>query len=496
MIELFYDLFFVANLATFTANHEIVNLATLKDYLGFFTILWFTWFETSLFDVRFSSDSVLERVCKAISFGVMTGLAATGAEFDTSRAAENSGPLRAMSMILMTSRIAMAAQYGVILWFVKGYRSATVPLGLTILATFLTAMVFLGTSFDFYHQSARAYIAWYVYSCCEAAAVIAIACWWPVIGFKHTHLVERVGLLSLIIMGEGVLGMSKSISTIFLNSSSVTASDIGVVIAAVLLTYFIWVLYFDQIEHDRFGAIRQQIWALLHFPLHVAILLTVEGSALLILWNIIGKNLLWLIYHIPMDATFTQFIPDVFNDPTSLITYLNDSISQFETRYKKNELQETYDYQVDFQELGKITAPFGTTTYNDEAGPICSKIWLQLFSSAFTKFGIEPHVDSAEEDLGKIGESYGRLLDTVFDYFYISAGSFLVVLAVMYTFGKVHKTRGEYVSILIRFLFGAGVALGCLSEHVGDGINYLFSPWHVPVVVLSYFIGALQLISI
>ena len=39
-VELFYDLFFVANLATFTANHEIVDAESLKNYVGFFTILW------------------------------------------------------------------------------------------------------------------------------------------------------------------------------------------------------------------------------------------------------------------------------------------------------------------------------------------------------------------------------------------------------------------------------------------------------------------------
>jgi hypothetical protein len=39
-VELFYDLFFVANLATFTVNHEIVDADSLKNYIGFFTILW------------------------------------------------------------------------------------------------------------------------------------------------------------------------------------------------------------------------------------------------------------------------------------------------------------------------------------------------------------------------------------------------------------------------------------------------------------------------
>jgi len=74
-IELFYDLFFVANLTTFTSLHEINEAASLRSYSGFFCILWFTWCQVSLFDVRFVADSFLERVAKACQFAVMIGLA-------------------------------------------------------------------------------------------------------------------------------------------------------------------------------------------------------------------------------------------------------------------------------------------------------------------------------------------------------------------------------------------------------------------------------------
>src|ERR1700759_1382418 len=43
-------------------------------------------------------------------------------------------------------------------------------------------------------------------------------------------------------------------------------------------------LYFDKVEHEVLGSIRQQIWTILHFPLHVAMLLTVEGNTRLIRW--------------------------------------------------------------------------------------------------------------------------------------------------------------------------------------------------------------------
>ena len=81
-IELFYDLFFVANLTSFSGNHEINDQQALSAYIGFFCVLWFTWCQVSLFDVRFVADSVLERAAKAVHLGVMVGLAVVGPNFN------------------------------------------------------------------------------------------------------------------------------------------------------------------------------------------------------------------------------------------------------------------------------------------------------------------------------------------------------------------------------------------------------------------------------
>jgi hypothetical protein len=142
-IELFYDLFFVANLATFTANHEIVSADSLKNYIGFFTILWFTWLETSLFDVRFATDSVFNRIAKAVSFGVMTGFAVTGAIYDTTAVSENVKAFRALSLILMVSRLALVVQYAVVLWYTRQFKGTFLPLILTMTTYFISAIVYL-----------------------------------------------------------------------------------------------------------------------------------------------------------------------------------------------------------------------------------------------------------------------------------------------------------------------------------------------------------------
>ncbi len=57
-IELFFDLFFAANLTVFSEVHEVTNTDRLTSYIGYFCMLWFTWALVGLFDVRFVTDSI------------------------------------------------------------------------------------------------------------------------------------------------------------------------------------------------------------------------------------------------------------------------------------------------------------------------------------------------------------------------------------------------------------------------------------------------------
>lgn len=126
-IELFYDLFFVANLTVFSTVKEVNDGQTLTQYIGFFCILWFTWYQVSLYDVRFSKDSMFDRMAKLVQFGVMIGFAACGPTFN---AGVNTGKqleqfevfftafydpsyrtFRALTLIMMVSRFVLVLQY-------------------------------------------------------------------------------------------------------------------------------------------------------------------------------------------------------------------------------------------------------------------------------------------------------------------------------------------------------------------------------------------------
>lgn len=76
------SLIFVANLATFTSYHSISDRGQLFSYIGFFSVIWSSWFQITLHDVRFARDSVYERACKMVQFVAFVGFALVGSGFN------------------------------------------------------------------------------------------------------------------------------------------------------------------------------------------------------------------------------------------------------------------------------------------------------------------------------------------------------------------------------------------------------------------------------
>jgi hypothetical protein len=57
-IEVFYDLFFAANLTVFSDVIDITNGEKLATFVVYFSLLWFNWALLGLYDVRFITDSI------------------------------------------------------------------------------------------------------------------------------------------------------------------------------------------------------------------------------------------------------------------------------------------------------------------------------------------------------------------------------------------------------------------------------------------------------
>jgi hypothetical protein len=123
----------VSCLCTFTSSLVTDTNLALINYLKLFTLIWFTWLSTTLFDVRFSIDCVWNRIHKAIQFGVFTGWVFAGSVFDQYSKSHDAMSYRNFVIVLVVSRVAISVQYAVVMWQGRMFRQTLIPLGLSAL---------------------------------------------------------------------------------------------------------------------------------------------------------------------------------------------------------------------------------------------------------------------------------------------------------------------------------------------------------------------------
>ncbi|KAF4625473.1 hypothetical protein G7Y89_g12696 [Cudoniella acicularis] len=494
-IELFYDLFFVANLTTFTDVTDINSSAALKSYAGFFCILWFLWCQVSLFDVRFVTDSILERVGKAAQFGVMVGLAVVGPNFDPSNQMERT--FRSLAIILMFSRIILGLQYAVVLYHVWYFKNSKVPLALVVASNFVAALIYFGTIFGFKrgNHSSQVFIVWYITAILETATNIGISATWEVLSFKGSHLVQRMSLLTLIILGEGVIGICKSISTIVENESSWTTPLIGTVIAAVTFLvrswttdtlarndadnfkYFIYMIYFDWMNRAQFGTFRQELWAFLHFPFHLALVLSVEGTAQFIVWRKVVEVVAGI--NAQFSAAGRAFTGNSSVALSSLfVNVTNDIYNNFPPAFTQTIL-ETQD----------AIYIIGNATFNStEQFKGISTLFSVIRDSIFDSFNIEPP-ESKNDLADDPNDEWLRHMEAfklVFAYFFVASGLTLILMNILNTISRPKMTKGDRVRIFFYFILG--ILLSSLAALVSSdsGFSFAQSAMVLPTVALVF----------
>ena len=447
-----------------------------------------------MFDVRFSNDSVFERICKACQFGVMTGFAITGPGYQTGfepgsdEAVLAVTAFKTLSLILMTSRLILTFQYSVALFWMRKYKKAWLPMLGHITIMFSAAIVFLGLFFAFRERETETVlVGWYITFVLEAALVNLISGKTRFLSFRHTVLVERLGLLTLIILGEGIISMSNALNSVG-TDSDYSPAIIGQIICCVVVTYLMYMLYFDNVQPERMGNLRQHIWAILHFPLHASIVLVVEAQAQLAIWQKVIEVSNPIVFAVQAVST---------TGPTqSQISTLNDTINSIKDR---------------FLTLSTVTAA-NLVSFPDEAPNLDILSDIEANSSAISdalntieadgihfiagKFNIEFDNDSTGQEAVN---AIFSLFEVVFIYFLAFAGFVLIVLSVLFIVGKRNKLRGEMLAALLRFLAGLGLSLLSLMvapaqlDPTGFGNDnlhrYMYSGTVVPTVLIVFLLG-------
>ncbi|TVY37374.1 hypothetical protein LOCC1_G005633 [Lachnellula occidentalis] len=486
-IELFYDLFFVANLTTFTSQYEINGPHILSSYAGFFCILWFTWCQVSLFDVRYVSDGVLERCLKALQFAIMIGFTVVGPKFDPYE--QKAAIFRALSLILAASRFVLSIQYLIVLFHVKKYKKSKMPMGLLALSSLIAGAIYLGVSFVFKKdQHSQAYGAWYVLAVVETGINIVISSLWKVVSFKGTHLVQRMSLLTLIILGEGIISVFKSIAKIVAQEHAYSSATVGNIIAAVGMIYFLYMLYFDWLNiHDHFGSIRQQLWAFLHFPFHLFLVLSLEGTSQVIIVRKLAEAIDKLSDK--FTSAFARFNENsVEYSIDDLISTSNSTIQGIFKTYPPIHTQTIIEVEKGLEQLRHATK---NSTQEDDA---LTDILATVVNSICETYGLE----LSEEDVTNTTsmeqtEQYEHIFIVLFIYFFVTIGVTILLMNLLNYLSISHKSSqrlslGSWLRLSFNTVIGLALCAVAGIARTNGAMNYLVSPWVLPAIAIALFL--------
>ncbi|KAF2878548.1 hypothetical protein BDV95DRAFT_475710, partial [Massariosphaeria phaeospora] len=511
--ELFYDLFFVANLTTFTSALEINSSNTLTAYMGFFALLWLTWYQVSLYDVRFSADSVFERVAKAIHFGVMVGFAVIGPQWKPGQEIDDYKIYKAFGLILMVSRITLFCQYTVTLLYTKKYTKTILPLALVMGSTLVAAILYGALTPVFPNiqsvvdqatgestpipQMSNVYIAWYIIAISETIVTVAVSCIWRVISFKGTHMVQRMSLLTLIILGEGIIVVCKSISKIIKNEYLWSANVVGQVIASVCIIYFLYMLYFDRLQEEHFGSIKQQAWSFLHFPLHTVLVLVLQGVSLLIIWRqaIDGMQMFYtdmVLWESQTYATGLEFATAMNESAYNNVFYF---IPKGVDATKEIKVAEAAFYTLE-SAYDALTLDATNETALAQYTDGINDLFYAGTKTIFTSLSVTTPKKKKGGDSKSIGfealfTEYVGIFELVFMYVFIAGGLSLIITTVLgFISLPVHqRTLSQRIRLGLNAFFGVGLCLISLLRYNMDlKVNYMSSDWMIPTICMIYFI--------
>jgi low temperature requirement protein LtrA len=262
-LELFFDLVFVISIAE--VAHTLEDYRTLADFLGtagLFVAVWWAWVGYTVYADRFDTDDVAHRVL------VLAGMLAVIAMALSVHDALHGGSAR--------FALAFVAVRGIVLLLnarARRHAAPARPLLNLFLAAFSTGAALWLLSV-FVPEPAR-YVLWGV------ALVIELSAPW--LGRRQivkapvhaSHLVERFGLFTLIVLGESVVRVAQGAADV----DDWTTATLAAAGGGFLLVAGLWWLYFDRLDEGAVRSVlRGLVWNYTHLPLLAGLVSVAVGT--------------------------------------------------------------------------------------------------------------------------------------------------------------------------------------------------------------------------
>jgi low temperature requirement protein LtrA len=261
-LELFFDLIFVAAVAQVAEPlREHYALGELVRFSPLFVLIWWAWTGHTVFSTRFDTDDVVQRVLTLVQMFAVAAMAANAKDALDSRS--SAGFAAAYAAV----RFVLVAQY---------FRARRVPDAHPLATRYLVghglaAIIWLASALV---PAPPRFWIW------ALAFVIDLGTPWFAV--RHsvsvppdgTHLPERFGLFTLILLGESVVAVMQGMES----QDDWTPEAAISAFLGMGISFVIWWWYFDGASgaserrvHSRRDAVRFHVWSYAHFPLYLGI---------------------------------------------------------------------------------------------------------------------------------------------------------------------------------------------------------------------------------
>ncbi len=264
-LELFFDLVFVVAVAELA--HKLSDNISPSGFFAFvllFVGVWWAWVGETFYDTRFDTDDPVHRLLTvlqmfavvALAINVHDGFGATGTGFALSYVA-----IRAVLVVqyLRAGRYVPDAR-PLTDRFARGFALAALLWVMTTLLPSPWRFVLVGVALAV-----------------DFGTPIFAGRLHAQLAPSSSHLPERFGLFTIIVLGEAIVAVVQSLASQGWTPSSTVEGLLGLSIA-----FSLWWIYFDNLDGTAIQAARQtgrtgiyQVWLYAHLPL--AIGLTAAG---------------------------------------------------------------------------------------------------------------------------------------------------------------------------------------------------------------------------
>lgn len=233
-LELFFDLVFV--LAVSQIAHVLTDHTDAAGFLKFIALffpIWYAWIGFMFYADRFETEEATYRI---LMFAGMFGFIGLSQTLKGAFTPDGDKAFIACYSFIM---LVLATQFGRAAYYVPLARSYCMQYVFALSAS----AIFLLTSLFF--DSPIRYVMWGVALLFELAAPFLNARATRLIPIDRSHIPERLGLFTIIVLGEAVIATANGVGAVEWSTPIIVTSSLGFAIAAC-----VWWINFDFVEDN------------------------------------------------------------------------------------------------------------------------------------------------------------------------------------------------------------------------------------------------------